>query len=188
MAAVVGTAYVRLRLLTDTIGKDIEKSVKSGDFQDVNIKVDADTLKADAELEATKVKADELNGKEPKITPKVDTKDSKKQIGLLGTAIGLLGPSIGPLAGAATAAFGGLAAGAGVAVLALQGVKKEMKSGTDVGNQFRGGIQLLQTDLGVLETTAAKAVLPGFKQAVAELNTALPGVNKSVAILGKELG
>jgi len=48
MAAVVGTAYVRLRLLTDTIGKDIEKSVKSGDFQDVNIKVNADTLKADA--------------------------------------------------------------------------------------------------------------------------------------------
>lgn len=188
MASVVGTAYVRLRLLTDTIGKDIEKSVSKGDFQDINIKVDADTALADTELEVTKRKADELDGKEPKITPKVDTRDAQKQTNLLKDAIILLGPALGPLGGAATAAMGGAAAAAGVALLAFQGVKAEMKSGTDVGNQFRGGIQLLQKDLGVLETTAAKAVLPGFKQAVAELNTALPGVNRSVAILGKELG
>lgn len=188
ISAVVGTAYVRLRLLTDTIGKDIKSAVEKSDLQDIDIKVNADTLGADADLEATGVKADELGRKSPKITPKVDTKDSKKDIGALSTAIGLLGPSLGPLSGAAAAAFGGLAAGAAVALLAVQGVKKEMANGTATGDQFRAGVQLLQKDLGALESTAAKAVLPGFQQTVSELNTALPGVNKSVGVLGKELG
>jgi len=188
VAAVVGTAYVRLRLLTDTIGKDIKSAVEKSDLQNIDIKVDADTLEADAKLKATGEEADGLGRKSPTITPKVDTRDAQKQTNLLKDALILLGPAIGPLGGAATAALGGLAAGAGVALLAVQGVKKEMKTGTDVGNQFRGGIQLLTKDLGTLETTAAKAVLPGFKQTVTELNTLMPSVNQSVNILGKELG
>jgi hypothetical protein len=185
---VVGTAYVRLRLLTDSIGKDIEKSVKKSDLQDIDIKVGADTAKAALELDKLGVKSDELGRKSPTITPKVNSKDAQKQTSLLKDALILLGPAVGPLGGAATAAFAGVAAGAGVAVLAVLGVKKQMQQGTEAGNQFRGGIQLLQKDLGTLEATAAKAVLPGFKQTVTELDTLMPSVNQSVNILGKELG
>lgn len=188
ISAVVGTAYVRLRLLTDSIGKDIEKSVKKSDLQNIDIKVDADTGKASLELDKLGVKSDELGRKKPTITPKVNSKDAQKQTNLLKDALILLGPAVGPLGGAATAAFAGVAAGAGVAVLAVLGVKKQMEQGTAVGDQFRGGIQLLQKDLGTLEATAAKAVLPGFKQTVTELNTLMPSVNRSVNILGKELG
>jgi hypothetical protein len=185
---VVGTAYVRLRLLTDSIGKDIEKSVKKSDLQDLDIHVNADTGKAGLELDKLGAKSDELGRKSPTITPKVNSKDAQKQASLLKDALILLGPAVGPLGGAATAAFAGVAAGAGVAVLAVLGVKKQMQQGTDAGTQFRGGIQLLQKDLGALEATAAKAVLPGFKQTVTELNTLMPSVNQSVNILGKELG
>lgn len=186
--SVVGTAYVRLRLLTDSIGKDIESAVKKQDFQDLDIHVNADTEKANAELEKTGLEADKLGAKSPTITPKVDTKDAKKETSLLRDALVLLGPTIGPLGGAAAAAFGGVAAGAGVAVLAVLGVKKEMLDATKTGVAFQTGIQQLKGDLSTLEVTAAKSVLPGFQSTVGTLNSILPGVNRSVGILGRELG
>jgi hypothetical protein len=185
---VVGTAYVRLRLLTDSIGKDIEKSVKSSDLQDIDIKVNADTLKADAELKETGEEADRLGRKSPTITPKVDTKQAKKETSLLKDALVLLGPTIGPLGGAATAAFGAVAAGAGVAVVAVLGVKKQMKDATTTGVQFTSGIQKLKGDLSVLEATASRGVLPGFQTTVTALNSSLPGVNQSVGLLSRTLG
>lgn len=186
MSQVVGTAFVRLRLLTDTIGKDIKQSIEKSDLQDVHIKVDVDALEADAQLEATKKLADEVDKQHPTI--KVDTKESKKNINALWTAVALLGPTIGPLGAVAVGAFGALAAEAGVGLLALQGVKKEMKDGTAVGAAFGSGIQLLKTDLATLESTAAKGVLPGFQLAVTSLNASMPSVNKSVAGLSAILG
>lgn len=185
---VVGTAYVRLRLLTDSIGKDIEKSVKKSDLQNIDIKVDADTLEADAKLKETGAEADGLGRKSPTITPKVDTKQAKKDTSLLRDAIVLLGPAVGPLGAAAAGAFGLLAAGAGVAVLAVKGVQKEMKTGTLVGVQFSAGIQTLKSDLSTLEATAARGVLPGFQSTVTSLNSAMPGVNHSVRDLSAILG
>jgi len=179
---------VRLRLLTDTIGKDIKSAVEKSDLQNIDIKVDADTAKADAELEATKREADGLDGKSPKITPKVDSKQAKKETSLLFDAIVGLGPAIGPLGAAATAAFAATAAGAGVAVLAVLGVKKEMAAGTVTGTKFSTGLQTLQGDLSTLEKTAARGILPGFQQTVTALNSSLPGVNKSVGTLSVILG
>lgn len=179
---------MRLRLLTDSIGKDIEKSIKKSDLQDVNISVDADTLAAEAGLEATKIKADELDGKNVNIKTKVDTKDAKKDIHALTTAIALIGPTIGPVGAAAAGAFGALAAGAGVAILAVKGVQKEIKAGMTVGVQFSTGMQTLKGDLSKLEATAARGVLPGFQATVTALNSSLPGVNHSVGNLSQILG
>lgn len=187
-SSVVGTAYVRLRLLTDSIGKDIESAVKKQDFQDLDIHVGADTAEADDKLRATGVEADKLGAKSPTIKPKVDTKDAKKETSLLKDALVLLGPTIGPLAATAAAAFGALAASAGVAVVAVLGVKKEMKDASTVGVQFTAGIQTLKGDLSTLEATAARGVLPGFQQTVSSLNSALPGVNQSVGVLSRTLG
>lgn len=179
---------MRLRLLTDSIGKDIEKSVKKSGLQNIDVKVDADTLSADAKLALTKKEADELDAKNPKVTPRVDTKDAQKQTHLLRDALILLGPTVGPLTGAAAAAFGGVAAGAGVAVLAVLGVKKEMKAATVTGVAFSGGLATLKGDLAALEATAAKGVLPGFQQTVSALHTSLPGVNDTVNVLSHTLG
>lgn len=186
--SVVGTAYVRLRLLTDTIGKDIEKSVKKSDLQNIDIRVDADTGKAALELKKLGAESDELGRKSPTITPKVDTKQAKKDTSLLRDALVLLGPTVGPLGAVAASAFGLLAASAGVAVLAVKGVEKEMKTGTATGVAFSGGIQKLKADLSTLEATAAKGVLPGFQATVTSLNSAMPGVNRSVGDLSAILG
>jgi hypothetical protein len=277
MPDVVGTAYVRLRLLTDTISKDIASAVEDSALQNVDIKIDADkeplaeklgaanqdidkfdallrsklgaaieslpTLHLDADadpaqrriaeiraeisgvtdrigvdlddkdavakIDALRVELDDIARKSPDIRVKVDagaaagelaalnaeldgtsgkTETAARSASLLRDAIVILGPSLVPVAVAAAAALSGIAAGAGVAVLAVKGVQAGMKTGTAVGNQFRGGIQLLQKDLGTLEATAAKAVLPGFRSAVGELNTAMPGVNHSVNLLGQQLG
>jgi hypothetical protein len=185
---VVGTAYVRLRLLTDTIGKDIEKSVKKSDLQDLDIHVNADTLEADAKLKETGAEADGLGRKSPTITPKVDAKQAKKETSLLRDAIVLLGPTVGPLGAVAAGAFGLVAASAGVAVLAVKGVQKEIKTGTTVGVQFSASIQTLKSDLSTLEATAARGVLPGFQATITSLNSAMPGVNHSVRDLSAILG
>jgi hypothetical protein len=188
IAQVVGTAYVRLRLLTDAVGKDIKKSVEKSGLQDVDLHVNADTADADAQLEATGLLADKLDRKDPTIKPKVDTKQAQKETHLLRDALVTLGPTIGPLGGAATAAFAAVGAGAGVAVLAVLGVKKEMKDATQTGVAFSGGLQALKADLSTLERTAARGVLPGFQTTVTALHGALPGVNASVQTLSRELG
>lgn len=185
---VVGTAYVRLRLLTDSISKDIKKSIESSDLQDVNIKVDADTADAAAQLEEIKLQANRLEKESPTIRPQVDTKDARKQTNLLKDALILLGPTIGPLGGAVTAAMAGVAAGAGVAVLAVLGVKKEMKDATTVGVQFSAGLQTLKRDLSTLEQTAARGALSGFRTAVDALHQSLPDVNRSVGSLSRTFG
>src|SRR6516225_2680130 len=93
---VVGTAYVRLRLLTDSIGKDIASSVEKSDLQNIDVRVKADTAEADAKLAATGAEADDLGRKSPTIKPKVDSKEAEKNLGLLGTAIATLAPPPGP--------------------------------------------------------------------------------------------
>lgn len=185
---VVGTAYVRLRLLTDSIGKDIEKSIQKGDLQNVDIKVKADTAEADAKLAATAAEADALGSKDPVIKPKVDSKNAEHSLGLLSTAIVGLIPTIGPLAAAATAGFAGIAAGAGVAVLAIHGIKNEMKDGTALGEVYAAGITTLKTDFDKLGATAAKGLLGGFATTIHDIQAAMPGVNESVARLSVLFG
>lgn len=185
---VVGTAYVRLRLLTDSIGKDIQSAVKKQKFQDLDVHVKADTAEADAKLAATGAEADALGAKSPTIKPKVDSKGAEKNLGLLSTAIALLAPTLGPLAAAGVAAGAGIAAGAGVALLAVRGVKLEMKEGTQVGEVYSAGLQSLKGDLDVLSKTAARGVLGGFNTAVQEIHAVLPGVNQTVERLSVIMG
>jgi SLT domain-containing protein len=189
VATVVGTAYVRLRLLTDQVGKDIAKAVeKNGQLQNIDIKVDADTAKADAKLAATGAEADKLAAKSPTIRPRVDSKNAERNLGLLSTAIAGLAPTIGPLAAAATAGFAGVAAGAGVALLAVHGVKEEMAAGTKVGQVYSEGLQTLKTDLDKLSATAAKGVLGGFQVAVTEITAIMPNLNQTVGRLSVVMG
>ena len=185
---VVGTAYVRLRLLTDSIGKDIASSVEKSDLQNIDVKVKADTAEADAKLAATGAEADDLGRKSPTIKPKVDSKEAEKNLGLLGTAIATLAPTLGPLTLAATAAFAGVAAGAGVALLAVHGVKEEMKNGTAVGEVYSTGLQQLETDFNKLGSTAAKGLLGGFQVAVTEINAIMPNLVKTVGNLSVVMG
>lgn len=169
---VVGTAYVRLRLLTDSIGKDIAKAVQKGDLQDLDIKVKADTAEAEDSLDNVSKKAKEA---EKSFHP------------LLDSAL-LFGPALEPIIAGAAAAGAGFVAMAGVGILAFKGIQAEMKAGTQTGHQYQQGIASLQLDLSKLEATAARGTLKGFQQSVSDINRDMPMLNTQVGILSRSVG
>jgi hypothetical protein len=113
---------------------------------------------------------------------------SHKQLSLLTTAALGLGPAIVPI-GAAAVAAGASLTGLGVAgVLAFQGIKKEMKDGTPIGQKYTATLGVLKNDLTTLERTAAGGVLTGFQKSVADLQPLMPVVNRDTALLSTKLG
>ena len=111
----------------------------------------------------------------------------KSMSGLLVTA-GALAPALIPIAavaGGAALAFGGL----GVAgILALQGIKAEMKAGTPLGSQYLTMVNVLKTRLAGLEHTAAQGVLTGFKSALQQITPMMPAINSEIKILAEKFG
>jgi hypothetical protein len=167
-------------------------------------------------IDAAKGKADELSGKSPRIRIEVNSasaiaalsavraaedrvdegnkkigassKQASSGMGLLATSIIGLGPALIPLAGVGVAAFAGLAATGGVALLAIKGIQKELTSGTGVNKQYSGSLQTIKTDIGHLETVAAAGVLKSFNGAIAALHNQMPAVTRDVALMSSQLG
>jgi len=100
----------------------------------------------------------------------------------------LLGPAAVPLAGAVTAGLLGMGAAAGVAYLAVQAIKTEMKAGTEIGIQYSAGIGSLKDSLKALETATATGLLPGLQRAATALKLQLPGLTSEVRNLSGQLG
>lgn len=162
---------------------------------DPNVEVHADTAEADAALVATQATADHLDGDDVHVDVHADTAAAqanmaaanKSALGLL-DAVLLLGPATIP-AGAAVGALGASFAGLGAAgILAVLGIKNEMKAGTAEGQKFQGAIDTLQANLGALELTAAAGVLKPFLGVVSDLQPKMPAINNGISVLSDELG
>ncbi|GAB3081059.1 hypothetical protein GCM10027053_52030 [Intrasporangium mesophilum] len=103
--------------------------------------------------------------------------ESRRGAGALLTAIVALGPALVPLAaGAAGLAvgFGGMAT---AGILAVVGIKNEMKAGTDVGRAYGVALGQAKDDLNQLGAVAARNVLAPLQTAVADLTARTPALS-----------
>lgn len=99
-----------------------------------------------------------------------------------------LAPAVIPLAGAAAAGGGALAAMGVAGVLAIKGIKTEMKAGTELGKQYTATINTGKSALATLEQTASRNLLGGFQSSVSKLNSDLPAFNVTVGESARHLG
>jgi len=114
--------------------------------------------------------------------------DSTKQASLLGAALVAAGSAAIPFAAAGAVALTGLGAAAGTALLAFEGLKKAQAAGTLQATQFGKQLNILQGNLGKLETTAAVGVMPGLTAGLRDVNKLVPEVNRDVKVLSNQLG
>jgi hypothetical protein len=137
----------------------------------------------------TELDVERLSAKNADIKIKTDSvTKAQKDINLLRTAIITLGPAIVPLAAAATAGGGALAAMGAAGILAVKGIQAEMKNGTAVGAQYAAGVNTIKGGLTALEATSARGVLAGFQSGVSSLNKELPELNVTMAHSSQILG
>jgi hypothetical protein len=145
---------------------------------------------ATAGLGMAQLKASEAGGKLGESNKKVgdSSKDAGKGLGLMATSIIALGPALVPLSAAAVGlggAFGGMGA---AGILAIVGIKNEMKAGTALGQQYSAQIGTLKGNLDTLSHTAAAGVLSAFQKDVQSLQGQMPFLNGMVANFSTLLG
>jgi hypothetical protein len=138
-------------------------------------KLASDTAKAAEAHRRLGSEADKASGSVDKMGKSAERSHGK--VSLLGTAIVALGPAVVPLAGIAAAGFGAVAAGAGVAVLAVKGIGAEMKANTVLGRAYGQQLGTLKTDLAGLEHTAAASSFGGISKATGDLHRLMPQLN-----------
>jgi hypothetical protein len=113
---------------------------------------------------------------------------SMSRIQAIFTAVVALGPGLIPIAGWAVGAGAALTAMVGVGVLAILGIRKELKAGSADANDFALGIGTIKGDLAQLEATAAKGLLGGFQGAIGVIDQKMPQINAETATYSKLLG
>ncbi|MBO1269608.1 hypothetical protein [Arthrobacter cavernae] len=97
---------------------------------------------------------------------------------------------------AAAAPIGAAAIGLGAAfgvmavsgVAAVAGIKREMESGTAVGDQYAAGLTVLKGDLDLLSRTSAVAMLDSFTTSVGDINARMPFLNQLLGESSAQLG
>lgn len=157
-----------------TSGNNFQRGFNEATRGGVNVKVNADTAEAEAQVAA--------------LRRQLDTLDKSKPGGSLLTYLLPLAPAIIPIAGAAAAGGAALAAMGLVGVLAVKGIKQEMASGSAEGQQYAAGLAELKGYLSDLEAVAAGGVLDGFEKSLASVKQELPGLATEVAASSQELG
>jgi len=138
----------------------------------LHVDVDADTTKARAQIAELKKAASVDN----------------RQGGLLLPAIVGLGPALIPIAAEAAAAGGALTLMGISGVLAVQGIKKEMASGSESGQEYALGVQKIRGEIGQLQQTAAGGLLGPFNQAIAQTSQLMPELNREVSVFSNLTG
>lgn len=114
--------------------------------------------------------------------------DSNKGLGGLMTTIIGLAPAAIPVGAAVAGALVGVAGAGGVALLAFQGIKKEMHDGTPVGQAYTAVVGTLKGNLDGLERTAAAGTLNGIQRATAAIQPLMPSLTKDTALYSAQLG
>jgi len=107
---------------------------------------------------------------------------------LLISAIAGIAPAAAPLAGVA-AGLGVAFAGMGVtALLGFKGIQEQMKAGTTIGRQYRGGMESLTNEFAKLKTIAAAGLLSGFQASIKAVQPLFPLLNHDVATFSSQIG
>ena len=133
---------------------------------------------------------DETNRKiaEQAALSKKANEDTNKQYSALVTSAAAFASTVGPLGAVAGVAMAGVAASAGVGLLAFQGLRKEWQQGTLQSTQLGKQINTLQDNITGLEQTAAAGIAPGLTEGLKSINQLMPAVNSDVKVLSGQLG
>src|SRR5690242_15399568 len=116
----VGSIVGFLRLEADQFHREVERAIAETDHLDgknVDVKVKADTAKAQAEMKATAAEADHLDRSTVKLGE--SSRNTGRGMGALATAILAIGPAIVPLATATVGLAAGFGAMGSAGVLAI---------------------------------------------------------------------
>lgn len=185
----VGSIVGFLRLDTGDFERGIAKAealAKGLGATDIDVKVKADTKPLERGLgkvaTEAKVASSNMSGMNEWFSGGI--RSGPVILGAVGAGLALLGP----VAGAATAAVGGLTGILGTGLAAFMGFRSEMEKGTALGLVMKTGLGNLKTALGDLATTAAKSMSGGVLGAMSTLRSAIPALNGDVETLGKHLG
>lgn len=185
VGGIVGT----LRLDADQFEKTMLKAlglVDTLDGKDVNVTVDADTAKAEAQLARFEAAADRVDESNKRVS--ASSRTASGGFNALATAIVAVGPAIVPVAAGAAvlgAAFGGMGI---AAIAAIKGISDQMEAGTALGNTYAAGVQTLKGDLSGLTQVAARNVLGPFQATVATLNESMSTLTAEVGGLATVAG
>lgn len=172
----VAAAELALARATNTAESAAAKSIAAGEAL------------AKARQEAAAAALEEAAAENTVAKSTNDAGGSLSRIQKILAAVIALGPGLIPIAAFTVGAGAAISAMAGVAVLAVLGIKNELKSGTAEAETFKAGIKSLKTDVTELEKTAANGVLGGFQAVVADLNEDLPELNSETKIYSQLLG
>jgi len=161
------------------------------DFRDpIDVKVKADTAVAEAKLAAVAASEDKVDAGNKKIAK--SGQDAGRGMGAIVAAVLLLGPALVPIVQATVGLGFGFGAMGVAGVLAIVGIVTEIKNATVLGGQFSAMLTTLKGDLMTLGHAAASGVLGPLQQAVADLQTKMPGLNGVIGefsvITGKTAG
>ncbi|MFB2596598.1 hypothetical protein ACEXQE_02285 [Herbiconiux sp. P17] len=127
-------------------------------------------------LTANTLKANEAN------------RTSFTRIGMIGTAVALLLPLLPALGSFAIGAGGALTGMGAAGILAILGIRNEMRDGTAVGDVYSSGLSSLKGNLDSLSHTSAVAMLQSFKGVVRDTSGAMPFLNREVGEFAGLLG
>src|SRR5690348_11812973 len=189
VGGIVGT----LRLDADQFHREIERAIAEVDHLEgkhVDVKVKADTARAEAGLTAVQERADRLDRTNVKMAQ--SSTNAGRGMNALTAAILTVGPAIVPLAVAAVGLAAGFGAMGAAGVLAIVGIRHEMQQGTAVGHAYSGELQTLKGDLNDLGAVAAGGVLGPFQAVVATLQPQMSNLTRIIgdfaSVTGKTAG
>lgn len=154
---------------------------------DPTVRVDVDDNGAVTKLAAVDAAAKRLDGTNQRLNDSLANVNNTNAGGvqrwqLIAGAIAALIPLLPALTGYVVGvggAFLGMGAAAG---LALYGIIAQMRANTQLGEQYRQGIDRLKNSLDTLGATAAARMLTQFNIAVAMITTSLPQLNNQISV------
>jgi hypothetical protein len=189
----VGSIIGTLRLSITDFETNIAKAQELADRLDgknVNVDVKVDSAGAETKLAAVAASEDKVDAGNKKVAS--SSQEAGKGLGLMSMAIVGLGPAIVPLAAGAAGLAVGFGAMGAAGVLAIVGIMREMKAGTQLGGAYTSMFATLSGDLTTLGHTAAAGVLAPFQNEVANLQGQMPALNSIIGefsvITGKTAG
>jgi hypothetical protein len=158
------------------LGTEVRRGINEELARPVDIRVNADTARARAELQ-------QLGNSGSRDLGRV-----QKQSHLLADALVALGPAVIPVAGVLTGAFIGVIPTLAAVALGVKGVSEEFKAGQLDGTRYGTDIHALQQELGTLKTIASGGILVGLNNAMKGSGPLLQEVNRDTATLSAQFG
>jgi hypothetical protein len=166
-------------------GRGVMDGIRSETDRGVDVRVNADTARARAEIAALR---SQLNNMSTESSRTAETSQrASANVSVLRDAIIGLGPALVPIAGVASGAILGLVPATAAAILGIKGISDASKQGL-LAPKYVADLKQMQTEFTTLKQTAAGGLLPGLDRALSSSAPLFKAVNGEVAVMSTQLG